>query len=185
EDAGAKALTVHCRTRQQGHSGDAAWEWIDRIKEVIDIPVVLNGGVFTAQDVEYVFKNTKADGVMIARGAIANPWIFKESKELLNQGYISLVLTPEVRIATALSHLKESIEVKGERRAILEFRKYYSSYLKGLHGVSAVRQELMKILDYEGVELRLMQYMDYLNSAPAMQNEEFIEDTKIEGGECS
>ncbi|MCU7492428.1 MAG: tRNA dihydrouridine synthase DusB [Bacteroidota bacterium] len=184
EDAGAKALTVHCRTRQQGHSGDAAWEWIDRIKEVIQIPVVLNGGVFTAQDVDYIFKNTKADGVMIARGAIANPWIFKESKELLTQGYISLVLTPEVRIETALRHLKESIEVKGERRAILEFRKYYSSYLKGLHGVSAIRQELMKILDYEGVELRLMQYLDYLNSAPAMQDEGVIEESKIEGGEC-
>lgn len=162
EDVGIKALTIHCRTRQQGHSGDADWEWVDRIKEAVEIPVVLNGGVFTAEDVKRAFETTKCDGVMIARGAIANPWIFKEAKELLNDGRISLVLNPEVRISTALGHLKESIEIKGERRAILEFRKYYSSYLKGLHGVSAVRQDLMKITEYAPVEERLHRYFDEL-----------------------
>jgi tRNA-dihydrouridine synthase B len=162
EDVGAKALTIHCRTRQMGHSGDPDWEWIDRVKEVVDIPVVLNGGVFSAEDVKKVFDSTKADAVMIARGAIANPWIFQESKEILSQGFVSLNLTPEIRITTALRHLKESIEIKGERRAVLEFRKYYSSYLKGLYGVSQIRQEMMKLIEYKPIEERLLCYMEEL-----------------------
>lgn len=172
EDAGAKALTIHCRTRQQGHSGDPDWEWIDRVKDVVDMPVVLNGGVFTAEDVKNVFENTRADGVMIARGAIANPWIFKEAKELLSQGYVSTVLTKEIRIGTALMHLKDSIEIKGERRAILEFRKYYTSYLKGLYGVSAVRQDLMKLTDFISVEARLLEYLEQLNFETGVQDPE-------------
>ncbi|MGE5680128.1 MAG: tRNA dihydrouridine synthase DusB, partial [Bacillota bacterium] len=164
EDVGIKALTIHCRTRQQGHSGDADWEWIDKVKEVVSIPVVLNGGVFTAEDVKKVFDTTKADGVMIARGAIANPWIFQEAKEILSQGYVSLKLNQEVRIMTALSHLKESIEIKGERRAVLEFRKYYSSYLKGLYGVSQIRQEMMKFTEYQPIEERLLRYLEELNN---------------------
>lgn len=162
EDAGAVALTVHCRTRQQGHSGDADWSWIPKIKEVISIPVVVNGGIFTAEDVKRVFEETGADGVMIARGAIANPWVFQEAKELMNEGSVNLKLTPEMRIHTALKHLKDSIEIKGERRAILEFRKYYTSYLKGLHGVSQVRQELMRIAEYQPVEVRLLSYLEEL-----------------------
>lgn len=164
EDCGAKALTVHCRTKQQGHSGDPDWEWIAKIKEVVEIPVVLNGGVFTAEDVKNAFDKTNADGIMIARGAIGNPWIFMEAKELMRDGYISTVITKEMRINTALEQLKDSIEIKGERRAILEFRKYYTTYLKGLYGVSAVRQELMRITEYKDVEDRLLSYMEELNN---------------------
>jgi tRNA-dihydrouridine synthase B len=160
EDVGVKALTIHCRTRVQGHSGEAQWEWIPKIKEAVNIPVIFNGGIFSATDVKKIFDLTNADGVMIARGAIANPWIFKEAKELLQDGKISLNITPEIRIKTALRHLKDSIEIKGERRAIFEFRKYYSSYLKGLFGVSAIRQELMKILEYNIVEELLLKYLE-------------------------
>ncbi|HSD64308.1 MAG TPA: tRNA-dihydrouridine synthase family protein, partial [Ignavibacteriaceae bacterium] len=83
EDAGAKALTIHCRTRAMGHKGDAEWSWVPKIKETIGIPVVLNGNVLAADDVKRAFEETNADGVMIARGAIGNPWIFTEAKELL------------------------------------------------------------------------------------------------------
>ncbi|MGE5364217.1 MAG: tRNA dihydrouridine synthase DusB [Bacteroidota bacterium] len=169
EDAGAKALTIHCRTRMMGHSGDPMWEWIARVKEAISIPVALNGGVFTAQDVKEAFDTTGADAVMIARGAIGNPWLFREAKELLNTGAVSTVITPQMRIETALWHLKDSIVIKGDRRAILEFRKYYSIYLKGLHGVSAIRQELMRLLDYQSVETLLLKYLDELNSYAAGQ----------------
>ncbi|MEI7811913.1 MAG: tRNA dihydrouridine synthase DusB [Ignavibacteria bacterium] len=163
EDAGAQALTIHCRTRAQGHTGAPEWEWINKIRDVVKIPVVLNGGVFTAEDVKKVFDTTNADGVMIARGAIANPWIFLEAKELLNQGFISTVLNREIRVMTALRHLKDSILIKGEKKAVLEFRKYYSSYLKGLHGVSAIRQELMKVTEYYIIEEMLLKYLAYLN----------------------
>lgn len=163
EEAGAQALTIHCRTRQQGHSGDADWEWIDKIKDVVKIPVVLNGGVFTPENVKAVFDNTKADGVMIARGAISNPWIFKESKELLEYGSIISNADHTEKISVALKHLEDSISIKGEKRAVLEFRKYYSAYLKGLHGVSAIRQEMMTYIEFAPIQERLLRYLDELN----------------------
>ena len=163
EDAGAKALTVHCRTRKQGHSGDPAWFWIDKIKEVVDFPVILNGGVMTAEDVKRAFSETKADGVMIARGAIGQPWIFREGKEILELGKVVNPVTNEERIRTALKHLRYEIEIKEERRAVIPFRKFYSGYLKGLYGASKIRQKLMEFVEYEPIEEVLLGYLDYLN----------------------
>src|SRR5690606_5347889 len=140
EDAGAKALTIHCRTRVMGHKGEADWTWIPRIKEVVNIPVALNGNVLTSHDVKKAFDETGADAVMIARGAIGNPWIFAEAKELLSTGKITFNIDEELRIKTALRHLKLAIDVKGMKRAVLEHRKFYTGYLKGLHGISEIRK---------------------------------------------
>jgi tRNA-dihydrouridine synthase B len=162
EDAGAVALTVHCRTRKMGHKGEVDWSWIPKIKEVIDIPVILNGGVLTAYDVKKAFAETGADGVMIARGAIGNPWIFLEAKELMQTGTINTEIDEDIKIKSCLRHLKLAIDVKGERRAVLEHRKFYSGYLKGLYGASKVRSDLMKYSDYDGVEETLLNYLEYL-----------------------
>lgn len=162
EEAGAVALTVHCRTRKAGHSGEADWSWIPRIKEVVSLPVILNGNVMTAQDVKKAFDETGADGVMIARGAIGNPWIFKEAKELISAGNITSVIDEELRIKTCLRHLFLAIDVKGEKRAVLEHRKYYSGYLKGLYNASKTRNELMKYTKYVGVEDVLLKYLSEL-----------------------
>ncbi|HED36963.1 MAG TPA: tRNA dihydrouridine synthase DusB [Ignavibacteria bacterium] len=158
EDVGASALTIHCRTRVMGHKGEADWNWIPRIKEVVNIPVVLNGDVLTPQDVKKAFEETNADGVMIARGAIGNPWIFKEAKELLNDGYISTKVNEDIRIKTSLRHLELAIKVKGERRAILEHRKFYSGYLRGLPNVSQIRKALMVPVCYNEIEDILLDY---------------------------
>ena len=85
EDAGVRALTVHCRTRVMGHKGEADWSWISKVKEVVSIPVILNGNVLTPEDAKRAFDETNADGVMIARGAIGNPWIFERNKGLIEQ----------------------------------------------------------------------------------------------------
>lgn len=162
EDAGIKALTVHCRTRMQGHAGDADYSWIPKIKEVVKIPVIVNGGIFSAQDVLNVFKNYNPDGVMIARGAIEHPWIFTEAKELLENGEITTKITPDVRIYTALKHLKYEIEIREERRAVIPFRKFYTGYLKGLPNSAKARQEIMRIENYDGVENILLKYLDEL-----------------------
>jgi tRNA-dihydrouridine synthase B len=159
EDAGAMALTVHCRTRKAGHKGEADWSWITQIKEVVSIPVILNGNVLTAHDVNNAFDATGADGIMIARGAIGNPWIFKEAKELLVTGNITTVIDEEMRIKTCLRHLKLAVEVKGERRAVIEHRKFYSGYLKGLYNASKKRSELMKFVEYRPVEDLLLDYL--------------------------
>ncbi len=174
EDAGAQALTVHCRTRKQGHSGEADWSWIPRIKNVVNIPVVLNGGIFTAEDVKQAFDETGADAVMIARGAINHPWIFKEAKELLFDGNISTVITPELRITTALKHLKYELEIKEVRRAVIPFRKFYSGYLKGLYGASKIRQELYKYEEYEPIEEILLNYLDKLKKYEETSKENLV-----------
>ncbi len=164
EDAGAKALTVHCRTRNQGHNGEADWAWIAKVKEVVNIPVALNGGVMSAFDVKRAFEETGADGVMIARGAIGNPWIFHDAKELMNVGSISGIIDDKIKIKTCLRHLQLATKVKGERRAILEHRKFYSGYLKGLYNASKTRQAMMTLLDYNSVEDYLLNYLDELQN---------------------
>jgi tRNA-dihydrouridine synthase B len=131
EDVGVKALTIHCRTRSQAHNGEADWSWIPKIKEVVKIPVALNGGIYSAQDVKKAFDETGADAVMIARGAIGNPWIFAEAK---------------------------AIQVKGERRAVLENRKYYTGYLKSLYNASKVRAQLMTVTEFDPVVEILNKY---------------------------
>jgi tRNA-dihydrouridine synthase B len=163
EDAGAVALTVHCRTRKMGHKGDVDWSWIPKIKEVVNIPVILNGGVLSAQDAKKAFVETGADGVMIARGAIGNPWIFTEAKELVQTGAITTIIDENLRINTALRHLYLAIEVKGERRAVLEHRKFYSGYLKGLPNASKTRNELMQVTEFVQVEEILNRYLEFLN----------------------
>jgi tRNA-dihydrouridine synthase B len=162
EDAGARALTIHCRTRSQGHNGEAEWHWIPKIKNVVDIPVVVNGGAYSAEETVRAFEETAADGVMIARGAIQNPWIFREVKELWRYGEVRTQVTFEERILTALKHLKYSLKIKNEYRAVIEFRKYYSGYLKGLHRASKVRQELMKFKEFAPVEEFLLEYLEEL-----------------------
>ncbi|MCX6167811.1 MAG: tRNA dihydrouridine synthase DusB [Ignavibacteriales bacterium] len=169
EDAGAAALTVHCRTRKQGHSGEPDWNWIPRVKEVVKIPVALNGGIFTADDVKQAFQETKADAIMIARGAIEHPWIFREAKELLLGIPVNQV-SPYERIHTALRHLRYSLELKEPRAAIIPFRKYYAGYLKGLHNSKEIRQELYQQLEYAPIEDILLKYLEQINSFEQIGN---------------
>jgi tRNA-dihydrouridine synthase B len=175
EEAGAVALTVHCRTRKAGHTGEADWSWIPRIKEVVSLPVILNGNVLTAQDVKRAFDESSADGIMIARGAIGNPWIFKEAKELLSTGSISTVIDEDLRIKTCLRHLELAIKIKGERRAVLEHRKFYSGYLKRLYNASKTRNELMKYIEYNQVEELLLNYLESLRQVVGESTVPFYE----------
>jgi tRNA-dihydrouridine synthase B len=168
EDAGAAALTIHCRTRSQGHSGEPDWSWIAKVKEVVKIPVALNGGIFQASDVVNAFYQTNADAVMIARGAIEHPWIFREAKQLLEGLPVSEV-TNEERIHTALRHLRYSIEIKDLRSAIIPFRKYYAGYLKRLKRSKEVRQELYQQLEYAPIENILLNYLAQLNSEESIE----------------
>lgn len=165
EDAGAHGIVIHCRTRSQGHSGDADWSWIPKIKEVVKIPVALNGGVMTPFDAVRAFDETGADAVMIARGAIANPWIFREVKELLQFGEIKTPVNNEIKIKACFRHLELAVGVKGDRRAILEHRKFYSGYLKGMRNASSVRVKLMQTIDINEIKGILFQFLEELSSS--------------------
>ena len=143
ESIGIKALTVHCRLRSQGNKGDADWSWVKRIKDAgVKIPIILNGNVKTPEDVKFAFDTYEPDAVMIGQGAIHNQWVFKQSKEYIKTGSYT---EPDVneKINTCIDHLKLNCEAKGEQKGVIEFRKFYSGYLKGLPNVSKFRMELM------------------------------------------
>src|SRR5690349_18803238 len=86
EDAGVQAITLHCRTAQMGHSGAADWSWAARVREVVSIPVIVNGDIRVAGDAERALRETGCAGVMVGRAAIDHPWIFRESRALLDRG---------------------------------------------------------------------------------------------------
>ena len=159
EDVGVQALTIHCRTRAQGMKGSADWSWIQKIKERISIPVILNGDVMTASDVKRAFDETGCDAVMIARGAIANPWIFEEAKTFLHTGELPEERDLYSRISICLEHLRLAVKYKGERRAIFEMRKHYSGYLKNFPNIKYLRNALMQPETLDGVENIFEEYL--------------------------
>jgi tRNA-dihydrouridine synthase B len=163
QDAGAAAITVHCRTRDMGHDGDADWTWIPKIKEAVDIPVILNGDVKTPHDVKRAFETTGADAVMIGRAAIGHPFLFKRAKDFMATG----IEPPEVhhreRIETCLEHLQLELNFKTPRRAIHEFRKHYGGYLKGLPNNSWARQDVVRMESFDEIATRLLAFADELD----------------------
>jgi len=159
EDAGAKALTLHCRTRSQAHSGFADWSWLEKIKKVISIPVIGNGDITCPEDVKAMLE-TGCDGVMIGRGAIANPWIFKQTKHFLSTGEHLPDASIEEKINICIEHLKLNVQYKGEKYGVQTFRKHYVGYLKGLPNITPVRSELMKYITMEPVIECLQKYLE-------------------------
>jgi tRNA-dihydrouridine synthase B len=158
EQSGARALTVHCRTRDQGHRGEADWSWLGKLKRAVSIPIIGNGDIMAPEDVKRMF-DTGCDGVMIGRGAIQNPWIFGQAKHFLATGEHSPEPTVERRVEVCLQHLRLAIEEKGERRGVIEFRKHYAGYLRGLRNVSRLRSELMHFELLEPVVERLERFV--------------------------
>ena len=162
QDAGASAITVHCRTRDMGHSGDADWHWIPKVKQAVSIPVILNGDIVHAQEALRAFKETGCDAVMIGRAAVGNPFIFREAKYLLEHGNECAPPTFEEKIRTCIEHLKLQLFRKSERKAVLEFRKFYAGYLKGLYCASGVKQDVQLYESFAEVEDRLELYIEFL-----------------------
>lgn len=147
EQTGAAALTIHCRTRAQGHKGDPDYTWIPQVKAAVSMPIIVNGGANEPQDVKNIFDETGCDGVMIARGAINNPWIFKQTKHFLKTGELLPDPSLEDRLSVLFDHLDYAIEHKGERTAVIEFRKHYAAYLKGFPNASKTRISLMPFVE--------------------------------------
>jgi tRNA-dihydrouridine synthase B len=179
EQAGAAALTIHCRTRSQGHSGEADWSWIPKIKARVNIPVFLNGDVKTPEDADRAFRETGADGVMIARAAITNPFVFRQIKEYFATGAYSEP-TVEERVTLCLRHLTHMVEVRGERNAVIMFRKHLAGYLKGLYGSSIVRGEIMKHDNLGGVQDLLQRFLEHYHERAEQRTMDPILDNYVE-----
>ena len=159
EAAGAQALTLHCRTRAQAHSGFADWSWLEKIKKTIHIPLIGNGDITSAQDVKAMLE-TGCDGVMIGRGAIANPWIFKQTKHFLACGEHLPEPGIEEKIQVCIEHLKLNVQHKGESYGVVTFRKHYTGYLKGFPHITQLRGELMQYTTLNQVIQRLQKYLE-------------------------
>lgn len=159
QDNGVQALTVHCRTRKQGYTGDADWSWLPKVKSVTpDLPLIANGDIVTPEDVKSVL-DMGCDGAMIGRGAIGNPWIFDQTHHFLDTGEYLPEPTCEDRIELCIRHLKENVQKRGETRGVTSFRKFYTHYLHGMHGSSKVRTGLMQHTEVAPVEAALRSYI--------------------------
>ncbi|MDO4176364.1 MAG: tRNA dihydrouridine synthase DusB [Bacillota bacterium] len=154
EAAGAAAVTVHGRTRQQYYEGRADWQVIAEVKKAVSIPVIGNGDVRSGEDAIRIMDETGCDAVMIARGALGNPWIFAEANALWNGAKADDIITldrrsKDERIDMLIRHINMVCEDKGERIGVKEMRKYVGYYTKGMHGATAVRREVNSIDDAE------------------------------------
>ncbi len=154
QDIGVKALTVHGRTRQQLYKGDADWTLIAKIKENprIHIPIFGNGDIDSPEKAVEYRKRYGVDGIMIGRAAIGYPWIFREIKHYMATGEILAPPTLAERLLACRKHLHGSVSWKGQKLGILEMRRHYASYLKGLSHVKEFRNRLVMTENLNEIE---------------------------------
>ncbi|MEI8046880.1 MAG: tRNA dihydrouridine synthase DusB [Bacteroidota bacterium] len=158
QDVGIQAITIHGRTRAQMYSGVADWTLIGEVKNNprMRIPIIGNGDIACAERAAEMFHKYGVDAIMIGRAAIGNPWIFNTIKAFMSEGEI--VAPPDLpeRIAVSLSHLKLAIQKKGEHKGIIEMRKHYAGYFRGLPGFKKIRMEILTKQSFTEVEDILM-----------------------------
>jgi tRNA-dihydrouridine synthase B len=142
EESGAAAITVHGRTREQFYSGKADWDIIKAVKARVSIPVIGNGDIFTAQAAIDMKQQTGCDGIMVARGAQGNPWLFRDILSLQSTGMVPSPPSGEERIDTALRHMDMLVTQKGEKIGVCEMRKHIAWYLKGLKDSGKIRRRI-------------------------------------------
>lgn len=155
EDAGAAAIAIHGRTRDQFYSGKADWEIIRLVKAAVRVPVIGNGDLFEAEDALRMVSQTGVDGVMAARGVQGNPWLLGQMEAALLGRPVPPLPPEEERVETAVRHFIGLIEEKGDHVAVLEMRKHAAWYLKGIHGAAKLRTVLNVEKDPERV-IRLL-----------------------------
>lgn len=152
EEAGAAAVAVHGRTREQYYSGKADWDIIRQVKEAVSIPVIGNGDILTAQDVLAMKEQTGCDGFMIGRGAQGNPWIFRQILHYLDKG--EELQRPDIREVAEmiLRHARAQIALKGEAMGIREMRKHAAWYTSGYKNSAKLRGKINEVETYEQLE---------------------------------
>lgn len=163
EENGAKAVTVHGRTREQFYTGKADWSIISKVKQAVKIPVIGNGDISSPEAAKAMLEETGCDGVMIGRGAEGNPWIFRRTVEFLSSGELLPEPSYEEKVEMALLHLGKTIELKGEFIGVKEMRKHLAWYLKSMPGAASIKSEVFKLDKASEVQGLLEDYLKHLS----------------------
>lgn len=155
--AGASAVTVHGRTREQFYHGTADWSVIAAVKAAVNIPVIGSGDVFSAADAKRRLEETGVDAVMIARGAQGNPWVFREARALIDEGVVLAPPSHVERVAMAREHSAALVAFSGER-AFTRMRKHVGWYIHGMPGAAHVRERVNHVRSYAELDALLAEY---------------------------
>ena len=164
EEAGAKAICVHGRTRSQGYSGKVDLDIIKKVKESVSIPVIGNGDVNSIESAIRMFEYTGVDAIMIGRGALGNPWLIKQLVTYFDTGIILEKPSYKEIIDMCRKHLNYLLELKSEKISVLEMRSHISWYIKGLPKSTEIKKELFTISDAKGIIDLLDRYQDILDN---------------------
>jgi len=160
QDAGARVLALHPRTRTQMYTGQARWDEIAAVVEALDIPVLGNGDIKTAEDVLRMHRATGSAGVMVARGSFGQPWIFTQARALLDGQPLPPAPPVEERFTIAVQHARMAADYEPDRRgAAIEFRKHLGWYVKGLPRSAELRQRLHQVTSLDEVESIFGEYL--------------------------
>lgn len=152
EKNGAAAITVHGRTRMQMYSGKVDYDIIAKVKKAVDIPVIANGDIVDDQSAAIMFEKTNCDAIMIGRGALGNPWIFRRINAYLNECRVLPDVSINEKMVVMLKHIQKIIEYKDEYTAMREARHHAAYYTKGIRGGAALRKEISTFEHFEQLE---------------------------------
>lgn len=168
EESGASAITIHARTRSQGYSGIADWKIIKDVVNAVNIPVIGNGDIYTPEDAKKMLDETCCSAVMIGRGALGNPWIFKNTLSYLKNGTY-----PEVTISDKINmmkyHYEELLKVKNEHVANLEMRTILLYYLKGMPNTKELKSKIITSSNYNEIKEILDNYLNKMSNIKIIQ----------------
>ena len=183
QDAGVRAIALHPRTRTQMYSGNARWEEIAAVVDALEIPVLGNGDIKTPHDAARMWRETRCAGVMIARGSFGQPWIFDQTRDLLEGRAMRPDPTVEERFRVALDHANMANDYEPDRRgAAIEFRKHLGWYVKGLPGSADLRKQLHAVTtlgEVEGIFEEYLRTRERYMDAAANEDDEMLETAEV------
>lgn len=166
EDVGVAALTIHCRTAIMRHNGNADWSWARRAREVVKMPVIVNGDIRTAESAKRALEETGCAGVMVGRGAMEHPWVFREARALLDRNEVLDGPTPDERLQLLARHLKDNVAYRGERNGVDCTRRHFTGYLRGVPGGDELKATLYRTAPLDACLEQIEAHRETLNREP-------------------